>query len=276
MTSLWSFNFIAGKYALREFPPVLLAALRIGIAALAILPVAFAGSGLAAWRGRRLLPLVGLGMLGVCLNQFFFIAGLSRTSVAHSSFVIALTPILVLLIAAAIGQEKITFGKFAGLVLAMVGVLFLQSTGGKAGSATLLGDALVFLAALSFALFTVFGKSIRATNDSVTVNAVAYVGSALVLAPLGVTAGREFHFDRVSAIAWAALVYMALFGSLFAYLMYYWALAHMPASRIAAFTYLEPLMASAIALPLLGESITPPVIVGGTLVLAGIFAAERF
>jgi drug/metabolite transporter (DMT)-like permease len=100
--------------------------------------------------------LVSLGVFGVALNQVLFVYGLSQTSVSHSSLVIALTPMLVLLIAAMIGQERVTLKKLFGMSVALAGVATLQLRGGS-GAGNLIGDGLIFLAAITFAAFTVAG-----------------------------------------------------------------------------------------------------------------------
>jgi drug/metabolite transporter (DMT)-like permease len=70
-------------------------------------------------------------------------------------------------------------------------------------------------------------------------------------------------------------MYMAVFSSIVAHVIYYWALSHLPASRVASFSYLQPLVATVLAVPALGEPVTPPVVAGGALVLAGVWLTER-
>ena len=70
--------------------------------------------------------LLALGLLGVGLNQLLFISGLARTSVAHAALMIGLTPILVLLLAAAAGQEKLSAARLIGMAIALAGVAVLQ------------------------------------------------------------------------------------------------------------------------------------------------------
>ncbi|HBY61384.1 MAG TPA: hypothetical protein DEH78_16300, partial [Solibacterales bacterium] len=111
MVLVWALNFIIGKYALRDFDPLLLACLRTTVAGLLILPLY-----LSKTRGRKrswsradVPVLVLLGVLGVFLNQLFFVFGLQRTSVAHAAIVIGLTPVIVLSLAAVRGLERFTF-----------------------------------------------------------------------------------------------------------------------------------------------------------------------
>ena len=224
MVAFWSGNYIAGKIALRELSPLFLAGLRIGLAGVTMLP-------LYAWervrkRDRSLtvaarhdvVRLLLLGLLGVTLNQFFFIVGLSRTSVAHAAILIGLTPIQVLIIAALRGQERITARKAVGMAIALAGVAVLKAFEPAAGAgATWLGDFFIFLTGLCFALFTVFGKEVTREYSTITMNTYAYVGGAVALLPLTLWEAAHQPLAHVSAGAWLAAIYMALFPSVAAY-----------------------------------------------------------
>jgi len=223
--------------------------------------------------------LIYLGLFGVALNQLFFILGLSRTSVAHSAIIIGLTPIFVLLIGALSRIEHITFRKAAGMMTALAGVLILQlfppAGVPKSAGPTLVGDFLILLASLTFSLFTVFGKRVSKQHSTVTVNTFAYVGGALALAPATLWQAFRFTFAQVSAAGWLSLLYMALFPSVVCYLIYYYALTHITASRVSAFSYLQPLLATLMAVFLLGERVTFALVVGGAVILAGVYLTER-
>jgi drug/metabolite transporter (DMT)-like permease len=287
MVAFWSGNYIAGKIALREFSPLLLAGLRIGFAgvmmagvyvahALVLTPGVETSLDTARTSACATVRLLLLGLLGVTLNQVMFIIGLSRTSVAHAAILIGLTPIQVLVIACLRGQERITARKAAGMATALAGVavlkLFEPATG---AGATWIGDFVVLLAGLCFALFTVFGKEVTAQYSTVTMNTYAYVGGAVALLPLTLWEATRQPLAHVSAGAWLAAIYMALFPSVIAYLIYYHALAHMTASRVAAFSYLQPVFASIMGVAILGERLGAPVIAGGVVILCGVYQAER-
>ena len=283
MVAFWSGNYIAGKIALRELLPLLLAGLRIGFAGVMMLP-------LYAWervtkRPERppqagslphIVQLLLLGMLGVTLNQFFFIVGLSRTSVAHAAILIGLTPIQVLIIAGLRGQERITARKAVGMAIALAGVAVLKAfEPASATGATWLGDFFIVLTGLCFALFTVFGKEVTQQYSTITMNTYAYVPGAVALLPLTLWEAARQPQAHISAGAWLATIYMALFPSVIAYLIYYHALAHMTASRVSAFSYLQPVFASIMGVAILGEHLGAPVIAGGVVILAGVYLAER-
>jgi drug/metabolite transporter (DMT)-like permease len=273
----WSFNYIAAKVALRDFPPLLLVALRTALAGFLILPVYFwqGEAGESVWTWKQLRVLVPLGACGVALNQLFFVAALSRTSVAHTGIVNALSPLFVLLIAALIGQEGLSARRVTGMAIAFAGIVVLQLGRVQGSHSTLLGDFYALLGSLFFASFTVFGKSVSRQYGGITVNTVAYVSGGILLAPIIFWNSGTFRFRGVSALGWWSLLYMAAFSSVVAYLLYYYALARMPASGVSAMLYLQPVVATLMAIPLLAEPVNPGLLVGGSLALAGVYVTER-
>jgi drug/metabolite transporter (DMT)-like permease len=209
------------------------------------------------------------------MNGLFFVTGLHRTSVAHSSILMGMTPLFVLLIAAGIRLEKMTASKIVGMLIAIGGVVVLSHTPSKVSGATLTGDFFVLLAALSFALFAVFGKRATVSHGSVTVNTFAYLGGGLMLSPITVWQAWQFSFSGLSLTAWASLLYMALFPSLICYLIFYYALTFIAASRVSTFGYLQPPIATLLAVILIDEPVTKALVAGGALVLTGVYVTER-
>jgi drug/metabolite transporter (DMT)-like permease len=277
MIGFWSANFIIAKVALREFPPLLLTGVRTTLAG-AIMLVLY------SLQGRRganptddVFQLATLGLFGVAFNQLCFVVGLGNTTVAHASIIVSLGPILVLLIAAATKQEKLTGRKLAGMSLAVAGVGLLNAVQeNSAGTQSRwFGDLLVFLSVLSFAVFTVMGKPVTRRYNTTTVNTFAYVGGAIALSPVTIWQASAYPLRQISMTGWICAVYMALFPSVIAYMIYYYALTHITPSRLAAFAYLQPLFAMALALVLLGEHLSAPVLTAGAIIMAGVYVTER-
>ena len=277
MLLVWSLNYVVGKVALREFPPLLLVGLRMTVAGAFILPIYFLRrqARREAWTWPEFRRLLLLGIFGVAGNQVFFVVGLAWTSVAHAAIVVTLMPVLVLLFSAFLRHEHITVRKIVGLATAATGVAVLQLSKERSSGATFLGDCFIFLSVLSFAIFTVASKRLTKQHTSLTVNTIAYAGGGLALLPMTLWLGRSFAFARVSAAAWWSLIYMAVFAAVIAYLIYYYALTYIPASRVSAFSYLQPLFATLFAILLIGEHVSAALVVGGMLVLFGVYVTER-
>lgn len=279
MIAGWTGNYIAGKIALQALPAVLLFGLRISMAGVLILPVYWwERRQLAArsWSLRDVPRLVILGLFGVALNQLLFVVGLSRTSVAHSAIFANMTPILVLLMASMRGLERLTARKLVGVVVALMGVVLLRTLDtGPQGEATLAGDFITFCGSLAFSIFTVLGKPATRQYGTITVNTFAYAGGALLMAPVTLWQSSGFDFRAVPLAAWAAVFFMALLPSVICYLIYYYALSQMDASRLSAFMYLLPLLATILGVFILHEHVTFSLVFSGLVIFAGVYLVER-
>ncbi|MBI4889316.1 MAG: DMT family transporter [Acidobacteria bacterium] len=280
MTLIWSINYIVAKIVLRSFPALLVGPLRAALAAALLLPV----YGFVRWRSREkdrwewreLGMLAVLGVFGITLNQVFFVLGMNRTSVAHAALVISTTPLQVMLLAALRGQERVTVRKVGGMLTAVAGIAVLNFGPGRAlHGASALGDLFVFLAAFSFSVYTVFGKEVTKHHDSITVNSLGYFAGGLAGAPLLLQQSLSFDYSRVPASGWLALSYMALLSSVLCYFIFYYALNHLPASRVAAFSYMQPVIAAGAGWVILSEPVTMAVGLGGLLVLSGVWVTGR-
>jgi drug/metabolite transporter (DMT)-like permease len=277
-TVIWSINYLFAKWTLREFPPMLTSGLRTAFAAALMLPVYFwhvRREGAPRWTRRDRIAVITLGVIGVGLNQVFFVLGIDRTSVSHAAIIVGLTPLMVLCFATIAGQENVRPAQLGGMVLAFAGVAVLQSASTPAKQSSLAGDLLIFCGISIFAMFTVAGKSAATQVGPIVLNTWAYIASAGALLPVTLWYSASFDYTRVSWSGWASLFYMAAFSSVIGYLLYYYALTHIAASKVSTFSYLQPLLATGLAMAFLGELPSASLLSGGALVLAGVFVAER-
>jgi drug/metabolite transporter (DMT)-like permease len=213
-----------------------------------------------------------MALFGIALNQILFLSGLKRTSVAHAAVVIALTPIQILLMSVILGRERFSFFRLAGMGIALCGVAVMQTS---KGTATLAGDLLVLAAGFTFAIFTIISKPLTTRFGSLPTTSLLYWAAAGLLLPLTVYEARGFDFRGVPLVAWLLVAYLAAFPSVLCYLIWYHALGKLGASRVAMFSYLQPLFATLSAIPLIGEAAGWAVAVGGVLVLGGVALAEK-
>ncbi len=274
--TFWGGNFVFSKIALREIPGGLAAGMRTMLGAgLLLTAYKFSKSDRPPVRLHELPRLCLIGVCGIGLNQVCFLWGLSMTSASHASLVIGLTPFMVMALAWFRGQEKLTIYRAVGLSLAIGGMLLLQKPSASAQTASLLGDLLILGACATFSVYTVFGKELTAEHGSMAVIAVSYAAAGVFLLPLTLYFASNFDFARVSTAAWWAFGYMTVVSSVLCYIGWAYALKRLAASRLTAFSYLQPLVATLLAFPLLGEPITLTLVTGGGLIMAGVFLSER-
>jgi len=274
----WSFNFIVAKWVLRELPPFAFLFLRVLLSTLILLGIYF-GVG-----QHRRQPLRGgdwrwlalLGLLGIGMNQAGFVIGLNYTSVSHSSLIIATTPVYVLLLAASMKQEALTWQKLFGILLSFVGVVILTFEHGlNSGSSTLLGDSITLVGALAFAFYAVYSREVRERFDTLTMVTFLYVTGLAVVTPMAAWQVFDVAWSEVTWRGWLGLLYNAAVASVLGYWIFYYAIRKISATRVTAFSYLQPVLATLFGILLLDERLTLQLIGSGGLVLVGVLLAER-
>lgn len=276
MLGMWSFNYVAGKIALRTLSGITLATFRIQLAALVILPLYFSRRERPRLQLRDLWVLSYLGIF-LCLNQLLFTVGLSRTTSGHSAMILAVGPIIILIFAHAIKLESLTAAKLVGMAIAFVGVAILATEQGLnlRHSATLAGDIFTLFGTTSFAIYVVLGKKVARQYDSISMNTINLAAASILLLPITIHQAILLDWRSVGRAGWAGLFYMAAVSSVAAYTLFYWVLRYMDASRVAAVNYLQPIGAVVVAAAFLGEMPTRNLLLGGVLILLGVYLAER-
>ncbi len=273
---IWALNYVASKLALREFDALTLSSFRIVLAAAAMTVIFLMSPRTRSFDRTDVVKFTQLGVFGVIMNQMFFTIGLSLTSVSHSALIVGLGPIYVMLLAWLMGLELLSPSKVLGMMVAFAGVVLLGSEHGfNLRSGTLLGDLTTMGGSLAFSMYVVLGKKVARKYSSIEMNFFNYLVAAVLILPIAVRQGLVLDWNAISWRGWTALLYAALCASVLAYLLYFWALRHVTASRIAAFSYLLPVMATLAGIFLLGERPTLFLYAGGALVLCGVWLAER-
>ena len=270
-------TYLAAKRALVELSPFELALVRFTCAA-AIYGVLL-GRARPQVDREDLLPLVLLGAIAVPLNQGLFLLGLSRSSPGHAALMYALTPIFVFLIARARLGERATFAKLAGIAIAFAGVLVVLLARGvmafRGQGSPLVGDLLILGAVVAWAVYAVWGKRYAERYGAVTFTGLSLGFGTLLYLPLGLATSRLSDFAALSTAGWSAVAYLVVVTSVVCYVIFYWAMARVEASRVAIWSNLQPVLTALLAWGAYGERLTAPFLAGGAMVLAGVVLTER-
>jgi drug/metabolite transporter (DMT)-like permease len=276
-TFCWASNIVAVKWALEGFNASALAELRICGAAIVFWIICILQSGFRSPHldRRQWFILALMAFCGITLNQIFYIGGIARTSVTHTGLIQAVQPVMVLLLAAALGMEALSSRKWVAMVLAFAGVGTLLIGKAPQGSpAGWTGDLMLVAASAVFAYYTILMKDAANGYSIVALNALVFGLGAILLLPFCARSVAEIRWTQIPAQASWGLAYMILFGSFVAYLIYAYALQELAASKVAAFSYLQPLMAVALGVWLMSEQITIKIVAGGGMILGGVYLAQ--
>lgn len=264
-------TYLAGKRAMEELPPVTVVLWRFLLCALVFCLL------LAFTPGPKLPPrsewrrVLMLGMLAGPINQMLFFYGLSRSTAAHAALLYALTPLGVYLLSLARGDERPSSRATSGILTALVGVVVLLLGRGLASArGSLVGDLIILAAVSAWVVYTTEGRPFAAAHGPVRSTAWSMVAATLLLVPVMPFALAPARTFSASLPALGSIAYLAVLTSVVAYLIWYYALTQVSASRVAIFSNLQPAMTAIAAWMVLGESLHWELALGGGLVIAGV------
>ncbi len=258
---------------LADAPALAVAFWRCALGVAVLLPLAFLRRDRFP-KGKTLY--VGIGS-GVALGAHFgfWISSLDYTSVAASVVLVSNTPVFVAILAYLVFGEKTAPLSFAGIVVALGGTVVIAQDG-SAGSAAVFGNVLAILGALTFTVYVLIGRSQRSAEEPVGVlpySIVLYSAAAAALLPAALLSG-----DRVWGYGWETwfwLLAITLGPQIMGHTVFNWALRYVEASVISGTVLAEPVVAALLAWLVLSERPGTATLVGGAVVLAGIFLLLR-
>jgi drug/metabolite transporter (DMT)-like permease len=272
----WGTNYAATKFAALSIPPFSIVAVRFvvgGLLMYCVLRIVEPGSRLAR---KDVLPLAGLGCLGVAVAQTSFTFGVSMTSAANTGLIFATAPVWGLLLGLALGLERPTWRGVLGVGLSIlgVGVVFWEGLTGTGGR-SLVGDVLVLLAAVGVGSYTVLSMRVLERHSPLAVATYPILfGGPLVLA-LSIPFFVGLEWESVGTGTWGAVAFSAVFATAFAFSAWQRGISRIGANRVLVYQYLITITGVASGIVFFSEVLGIEKIVGGAVILLGVYLARR-
>jgi len=276
---VWGASFIATKVALRDVSPVTVVWLRFAMGVI-ILGIAVTSRKQFAWpKQNEWLYFALLGFLGITFHQWLQSTALTTSRASTTAWIVATTPVFMALLGWLILKEKLTWPQTAGILLAALGVILVVSNGdlaslelGKFGEP---GDILVLISALNWAVFSALSrrglKAHPATRMMFYVMTLGWLFTGILF--FAGPGPREI--PQLTFNGWLGVSFLGVFCSGLAYIAWYDALQALPAAQLGAFLYLEPPVAVVVSAIILRESITWAALLGGGVILFGVYLVNR-
>ncbi len=275
MCLIWGSTWLVIRWGLTDMPPLTSLVGRLVVAWLALAAITPALQ-------RRAPALAPPHWLSVSTGTLSF--ALSYTVVYYTETIIpsglaavlwATYPLFLAILARFFLGEKLGFQKAIGLLVAFAGIVTLFGTDVPALGTGALAAGLIFLVSpLSAAINTVIVKThAKGTSSAILTRNALFVGACE-------TAVLALLFENTAQTEWTAravvsVTYLAILGTAVGFLLWFWALEHMPASRLALISYISPVIAVALGHLLMAEPLTSTLAVGTSLVLGGVVIAAR-
>lgn len=216
-------------------------------------------------------------LTGVAINQMLFIKGLTLTSTIHGSFLMLVTPILVTLFAIWLLGEKMTVLKVLGLTLGIAGSVFLvlQKETGTTAPNYLLGDILIFINAVSYAIYFILVKPLMEKYTPLHVIRWIFTLGLLMMIPFGFTQLMEVEWGAMNVEHFLFLAFIVIAGTFLAYIFNAFGIQHIGAGATGTYIYTQPVFAVIIATFLLNEQLSLEKIAAAALIFAGVYLVSK-
>ncbi len=268
---------VAGKAVLDVIPSVALVGFRVGIAAVILFVFQrLRGRGMKLANKGDYWRLAVFGLLGITLNQLFFVKGLSLTRATNASLIAVTIPIFTVLAGTVLGRESLSGRKALGIIFSAAGVIFLIDPRNASFSAeTTLGDLLVVLNSLCYGIYVATSKDVVTRNGAMRSITWIFLFSALICVPMGALSLSTVDIQAVDPVTWLLVVHIAIAATAMPYFLNAWALAKVDPSTVAIFVYLQPVIGFLTAVALLGERIGVNFIIAAAFIFAGVFLVTR-
>lgn len=273
---IWGGTYVAGRSLDPALNNVVTSFARM-VMAFVVLLVLCAASGV------KLLPIskkllimqVFMGLTGVFMYTVFFHKGIQTVAGGRASVIINTNPLMIAVVAALFMDEKLTPLKTAGVALAALGAIYVVSHGHISeffsGKITR-GDGYMFIAAISWASFSLLGKvAMRyGMRPLASITWSVFFGMLMMLA-VALSTGKMDQIPHYALNDWLSIAYLGVFSTVGGFVFYYKIIRKVGAMRAGVICCAIPVAAIAMTAIFLNESVTPPLVIGAAITVAGIF-----
>ncbi len=275
---IWGFTFVIAKLTLQEFPPMSLAFLRFVIATALIAPFLFTEKKRPQIDKQDLPWLFGIGALMVTLNISLFYTGLLRTNVTSASVLTMVIPVVSILLGWAFLKEKVYVVNLVGIAIGLLGAVLVIGLptllfGEQIPSEVVLGDILIILASISWVIGAVISRKMLKKYSSLLLTTFMFATGVITffLPAVNEYLQNPGWTSQVTWIGIFGLLFIAIASSICAYFLFEWGLSKLGVIQADLFHYIEPPIATTIAILILGETLQFSFIIGGLLIAIGVY-----
>jgi drug/metabolite transporter (DMT)-like permease len=270
----WGLNFAATKYAANFLPQLFIVAFRVVGGGLVLFLVLRILEPESRMRRRDILPMAALGCFGIGAAQTAFTFGISLTSAASTGLVFTTAPVWGMVLGFVLGLERPSWRGVVGVGLCILGVGIVFYGGLSSVEDSLLGDLVILLAAVSVGAYTVFSMPMleRHSPLAVATYPTLFGGPAILILSLPYLGDVEW--GSLGLGPWAALVYSAILATAFAFAAWQRGISRIGANRVLVYQYLITLTGVTSGIVFFGENLSIEKIVGGVVILVGVYLAR--
>ncbi len=272
----WGSSFIATKVALKELSPETIVSLRLIIASVFLFITALLLKKDFSINLKSHGFIFILALIAV-FHLMIQVTGLKYTTAANTGWIIGTAPIFMAILAAIFFREKIGLLKIGGIIIAMFGLLLLIGKGNITNVDLIKnkGDLLVLASAFTWGVYSMVNKKISLSYSPLMTILYLFIMMAVIIIPFNLNAASVNSVVHLSLNGWISILFLGLFCSGIAYVIWAYSLRDLESAKVGAFLYFEPLVTVLAAWVLLSESITGLMILSGAIITLGVVLVNK-
>lgn len=216
------------------------------------------------------------GVFGVAINQMAFFYGLSLTTPINAAVITTISPIIVFVLAYLLGREKLTSLKIIGLIIGALGTyFFITKEGTFRASNKLTGDIFILVASTGYAIYLVMLKPLMKKYKPITIIKWVFIFGGFIAVPAGLGQMMQVQWQALPGKAVFALAYVVLLATVFVYLLNAWTLRYVESSVVGAYIYLQPVLATIVAVGLHEDTLEWREVFYSLIILTGVYLVSK-
>lgn len=278
--AIWGGMYVVSDVVLPVIPPFALLSMRLllGLSVvITILVIRRRRTGDPRLPSVRELPaLIGVGLVGFGISIGAQFVGTDLSTAINGSLVTSASPAFIVLFAALILRERLSWRRIAAVGLATVGVLVIIDLSKVSfSSQTFQGDVALAVAAVTWGLYSVLVRLVSRDHDTLVVTAVAFTGGMFITIPGALIERNSRPVGEITPMIVLGVLYLGIVSTAGAMWLWNRAFALVDASVASLFFFAQPVVGALLSVVLLNQQITPNLIIGSILIAAGVLLALR-
>jgi drug/metabolite transporter (DMT)-like permease len=277
--AFWALNVIVVKWAVGtsgHWDPLAYSFLRLTIGAVLLAAFVRGREGSIRVQRRDVAVILFSALVGIVINQLGFMYAATYATATTISLVLATIPAFAAITASVLGHERIGGRHWLGIGVAAIGTaLVLQAGPGDLDFTSLRGDLLALLAAASWGMYSALVRPLMDRYSPNRISTVVVCAALPMLAVVSLPQVLRQDYAAITLGGWAALVYSVFFSLVVTNVLWFGAIQRGGAARATAVLPIQPFLGALFAFVLLGETVTLLQIVGGVIVVVGIWLTRR-
>jgi drug/metabolite transporter (DMT)-like permease len=271
----WGVYFPFAKLILEKLSPMVFLVFRLGIGALVLISLGIHRGTSFAVRRPDLGIVLLAGLIGIVLHQLVQVIGLQHTTATNTGWILTLIPPMSGFLGWVFLREGIALRQIAGLVVAMIGVVYFVSRGAPTELSFIrnIGDVLALASVVTWSVYTVMTKSRLTTYDSLPMSGI-HMGVGFVVFLLIGAWRIPSEVAALDAAEWLIVILIGIIPSGLAYCWWFAGLKRLSVIRTSTFLFIEAVITSLTGFLLLGERFTTPMVAAAVVIIVGVWVTQ--